>query len=234
MTADVVQLDAWDRPPPSRSAWVTAQLREAIVAGELPPGARLRPRDLELRYGVSATPLREAIQTLAAERLLTVTPQRGAVVALLDPEELGQIYELRLLLEPTAVKRSLARADDGWAAEVDAAYRRLVAAEAEPGRLVGAAAFELHNRFHRAIRARCDSPWLLHLIDELVLHSERYRRLRGRPDEFERIHAEHAALHRACLVRDRERVLTLSTAHLARTLQVIRTRLAPRAGPPAP
>ncbi len=212
-------------PPLSRTEWVTAQLREAIVSGELPAGQRLRPREVELRFRVSATPVREAIQRLAAERLLSVTPQRGASVAPLDPEEMEQIYELRLLLEPMAVDRSVANADQAWPRAVDLAYRRMRASEDRRGRLVGATSFALHNGFHRAIRACCPSIWLLHLVDELVLHSERYRRLRGDPKELPHIHAEHAELHQACMAGDRTRVVTLSTEHILRTLDAARRHL---------
>jgi GntR family transcriptional regulator, carbon starvation induced regulator len=213
-------------PPQSRTDWVTAQLREAILSGELPAGARLRPTELEARYRVSATPVREAIQRLAAERLLNVTPQRGATVAPLDPDEMEQIYELRLLLEPMAVQRSFDHADAAWMAEVELAYGRMLAAQAADGRMVGALSFGLHDEFHHAIRSRCGSLWLLHLVDELVLHSERYRRLRGDPEELPAIQAEHAALHAACLGRDRERAVALTTEHIVRTLEAARRHLA--------
>jgi len=72
-----------DALPLSRTAWVTDQIREAILGGEIEPGTLIRHRELEARYGVSATPVREAIQRLAAERLLLATPQRGAGAGLM-------------------------------------------------------------------------------------------------------------------------------------------------------
>jgi GntR family carbon starvation induced transcriptional regulator len=100
------------------------------------------------------------------------------------------------------------------------------ASEDRRGRLVGVASFGLHNRFHRAVRSRCPSVWLLHLVEELVLHSERYRRLRSDPHELPQIHAEHVGLHQGCMAGDRARVVALSTAHILHTLEAARQHLA--------
>jgi len=214
-----------DAIPTSRTAWVTDQIREAILSGEIPPGAQIRPRELEERYGVSATPVREAIQRLAAERLLVTTPQRGAQVAPYDPVELEHIYELRLLLEPIATSRSVARADDEWRAAVESAFQAMEAADhASP-----AVWFRQHNRFHRAMRSRCDSPWMLRIVDDLILHTERYRRLLRELPAPARPRAEHIELRRACLAGDGGQAAELTRQHIQGTLDVIRRRLA--AGP---
>ena len=62
--------------PPTRGEWVVERLRAAIVVGELPPGSRLRTAELAARFGVSPTPLREALQRLAAEGLVELLPHR--------------------------------------------------------------------------------------------------------------------------------------------------------------
>ena len=211
-----------DALPLSRTAWVTDQIREAILGGEIEPGTLIRHRELEARYGVSATPVREAIQRLAAERLLLATPQRGAQVAPYDPVELGDIYQLRLLLEPMATGRSVTRADGPWQAKVQESF--LAMEEAEP---VGPKAwFDAHNQFHSVIRSRCDSPWTLRFIDDLVLHTERYRRLIKRQPERSRPRAEHAELVRACLAGDGEHAADVMKRHLEGTLDFIRQCLA--------
>lgn len=211
-----------ERVPQSRTEWIIDQLRDAIMSGEIPPGAQVRPRDIEARYGVSATPVREAIQRLAAERLLITTAQRGAQVAPYDPVELEHIYELRLMLEPVATARSVAHADDEWRAGVDSSFQALE--NADQGN--PAAWFEQHNRFHRAIRARCDSPWILRIIDDLVLHTERYRRLLLELPLPDRPHSEHVALHQACLNGDEERATELTREHIQGTFDLVRTLLA--------
>jgi len=201
---------------------VTHELRDAILSGFIPPGEQLRPRDLERRYGVSATPVREAIQRLAAERLVQIAPHRHATVVALDVDELEHIYELRLLLEPIAVARSLERGDSEWLAEVEAAHAALVAY----GEEYSAASLYAHIHFHDTMRSRCDSPWMLRFIDELVMHSERYRMLRMEPKRFEVASLEHAMLVEACRNDDGPRLAKLTHAHLNGTLDVVRRRLA--------
>lgn len=208
--------------PQSRTEWMTDQLREAILSGDIPPGAQVRQREIEARFGVSATPVREAIQRLAAERLLVTTPQRGAQVAPYDPVELEHIYELRLMLEPIATTRSVARADDEWRSGVETAFRAMRDADAtRPSDWS-----ERHNRFHRAVRARCDSPWILRIIDDLVLHTERYRRLLRAQTELSQPHAEHADLHLACLAGDVDRATSITRVHIQSSLDVVRELLA--------
>ena len=206
-----------DRVPKSRTEWVTDQLREAVLNGEIPPGTQVRPRDLEERFQVSSTPVREAIQRLAAERLLITTAQRGAQVAPYDPVELEDIYRLRLMLEPIAAARSVARADDEWRAEVDHSFRAME--NIDPGN--PAAWTERHNLFHRAVRARCDSHWTLRIIDDLVLHTERYRRLLADLPMPSRPHSEHIALHQACLDADSTRAAELTREHIQGTFDAV-------------
>src|SRR4051794_20094392 len=98
--------------PATRSDWVEERLRAAILRGELEPGQRLHANDLAERWAVSATPLREAFQRLAGDGLVEVLPQRGARVSRLSVQEAANIYELRLLLEPVALRQSLDASDD--------------------------------------------------------------------------------------------------------------------------
>lgn len=112
--------------PPTRSAWVDQQLREAILNGDFEPGERLLIAPLAERFSVSPTPLREALQRLAAEGIVDITPQRGARVAPLSLEDaLGLIY-VRRLLEPAAIKETMAQRDLGRAREAVTAYPRTI------------------------------------------------------------------------------------------------------------
>src|SRR6266568_9381375 len=84
--------------PPTRADWVEKQLRRDILFGVFTPGERLLAADLAKRYTVSPTPLREALQRLATDGLLVMTPQRGVRVAPLPLDSAREIYELRYLL----------------------------------------------------------------------------------------------------------------------------------------
>jgi DNA-binding GntR family transcriptional regulator len=91
---------------------VTDRLREAITSLQLEPGARLVERELMENLGVSRTTVREAIRQLAAEGLVTVVPQRGAVVARTSRTEAVDLYDIRAALESMVVKRFIERATD--------------------------------------------------------------------------------------------------------------------------
>ena len=106
----------------TRADWAEQRLRTAILTGELGPGERIRIEQLAADWQLSPTPLREAIRSLAQNGLVELSPQRGATVAGLSPEEIADIYELRLLLEPRALRGSLRRRSWSWRADVEAAW----------------------------------------------------------------------------------------------------------------
>src|SRR5688500_1453856 len=140
--------------PETRADWVDRRLKEAILRGDLAPGERLVAATLAERWNVSATPLREAIQRLAAEGLVETAPQRGARVAPVSVRDGEGIYELRLLLEPRALRESREYRDDSHRAEIGeayAAYERAVKAADLPG------ALDAHRDLHATLLNRCPS-----------------------------------------------------------------------------
>jgi DNA-binding GntR family transcriptional regulator len=96
------------------------ELREVILRGELPAGARLGEVELAERLGVSRTPIREALSRLAAEGLVLLVPNRGARVATWTVEELEGVFELRALLEPQLTALAVPQATARDVAELDA------------------------------------------------------------------------------------------------------------------
>src|SRR5258708_9359161 len=139
--------------PATRSEWAEDRVRQAILRGELRQGQRLHARDLAERWDVSATPLREAFQRLAGEGLVELLPQRGARVSELASDEAARIYELRLLLEPLALRQSLEAADDQHRGEIRAAFAAFRSAQRT---LEGVAA---HPQCHRILLSHCPSSW---------------------------------------------------------------------------
>ena len=95
-------------------------LRDVILAGELPAGARLGEVELAERLGVSRTPVREALSRLAAEGLVQIVPNRGARVATWTVEELEGVFELRALLEPELTALAVPQATAADADHLDA------------------------------------------------------------------------------------------------------------------
>jgi len=102
---------------------VTSALREAILTSELQPGQRLVERDLIDRLGVSRTTVREAIRELTAEGLVTVVPQKGAVVTVLSRADAEDLYEARVAIESLVVRHFAERASDAQVKAMNAAIR---------------------------------------------------------------------------------------------------------------
>jgi DNA-binding GntR family transcriptional regulator len=97
---------------------VTQVLRQAILTSQLAPGQRLVERELIDRLGVSRTTIREAIRELTTEGLVTVVPQRGAVVATVTPNEAADLYAARSAIESLMIQRFIERATDTQAQEL--------------------------------------------------------------------------------------------------------------------
>src|SRR3954470_11391848 len=108
-------------------AAVTA-LRERIVAGQLLPGAFLREKELCEELGISRTPLREAIRTLASEGLVRLVPNRGAVVAPLDLDEVEALYQTVGHIEAAAAKLACVKARDEEIAAITISHHQMMIA----------------------------------------------------------------------------------------------------------
>lgn len=144
---------------PSRTEAAAEAIRHAILAGEMKPGQSLVEADLAQRLGVSKTPVREALKTLAGSGLVTMSPYRGAAVRVIDAVAAAALYDLRLLLEPEAVRRAVT--SGAAVAAATAALARADAAGSDAER-------SLANReFHRALYAGCGNPLLVQTLDSL-------------------------------------------------------------------
>lgn len=205
------------------------QLRQDIVRGAFVAGKPLRLADLSERYGMGFSPLREALNRLAAERLVTAESLRGFKVAPLSLAEFEDALRARILVESEALRLAIAQGDDDWAAALVAA---LYALKLQVERKGQADIWELearHHAFHRALLSACNSPWLMEIFERLYTATERYRipvllSAAGQPGRD--IHAEHAALAEAVLGRDAPQAVRLLTAHYGRTGEAIRARIA--------
>ncbi len=132
------------------------------MSGEFGPGETLVEAEVGALLGVSKTPVREALRILAGSGLVTMSTYKGAAVRVMDAETAYAVYDLRVLLEPEAVRRAVERgADFGEARQALAAV--------ETGAAAGdRAKASLTNRlFHRALYVGCGNPLLVEVLDGL-------------------------------------------------------------------
>jgi DNA-binding GntR family transcriptional regulator len=183
----------------------TARLREEIVAGALPPDARLRLRDLVPRYGFGATPLREALSRLAAEGFVVFEGQKGFSVPPVTRVHLLDITRSRQFVEPEALRLAMQEGGAAWEDEIVASLS-LLKRETERHRPEEAwlDTYEAkHHRFHRALIAACPLASLRGFCDELYMQTTRYRRLmKSVTPDWPRMAAAHEALANRVLARD--------------------------------
>ena len=206
------------------AASATETLRELIVIGEIPPGTPLRLEEIADRLGMSISPVREAVRQLAALGLAEHTPYRGARVTPIDAAEMRDVYEARLALESTGVRRTAlgwnqeaARLLESALERLSGAYRRGQRAEIIRG----------NTSFHLALAEASGSSWIPRLLRPMLETTERFSAFvigddqddvyaveerghsaivsacrAGDPDEAERMLREHIAAFTDIFVRD--------------------------------
>jgi DNA-binding GntR family transcriptional regulator len=192
-------------------------LHEAILTGRLRPGERLPIEELAEVLDMSAMPIREAVRRLDAAGLVENIPHRGARVTELSIDDLGEVYEARLALEPLTVARAAERFD-AHAAEVSGA--RLAELNALPDDN-SAGTWAAHTAFHFALYEAAGSNWLLRLIRPLWETSERYRLAAPVKRKLATRRGEHELILQACIDHDSERAAAALYDHLAMTANVV-------------
>jgi GntR family transcriptional regulator of vanillate catabolism len=221
-------------PAPPVSISATEQLRAAILAGEFLPGERLFEVRLSERLGVSRTPIRAALQALAADGLLDHAPNRGYSVRAFDAAEILQAYEIRAVLEGLAAKRAaqlgLDEAGRRTIEEALADGDRLLAR----GRLVpedriayGASNAAIHGTILAAAGARMLGD-LLRLTQQVAPSSHR-NVVAFEYDDVRRRHDDHHRIYEAILCRDAARAEFLMRGHVD-SVRLSMTRSAAWAG----
>lgn len=197
------------KTPDTSPGWVAKQLREGILKGEYPGGTALRQEELASSLGVSRMPVREALRQLAAEGLLILYPHRGAVVAELSSAELEEIYQMRSVLEPLALRLAIPKLSKGQLGQAEDALDE-AEGESDGGRLS-----ELNWAFHAALYQPADRPRLLSTIQNLHLNVDRYMRvILTLMSHREQSNQEHRRLLEACRTRDMKKASSLLEQHI--------------------
>ena len=196
---------------------VAERLREQIFAHELAPGSWLDEQSLALAFGISRTPMREAIKVLASEGLVTTKMNKGAYVTEVERRDLEQIFTVLSLLEGEAAKETALRATEAELTQLDDLHHRLEKAAADRDL---EQFFEINVRFHEMIQEIAANPWMNGVINDLrkVLKLQRRDSL-SRSGRLLSSLVEHREILQAILKRDSLAAEAAMRKHLARGLE---------------
>ncbi|WP_051439565.1 GntR family transcriptional regulator [Bordetella petrii] len=195
-------------------AGVAGQLRERIIQGEYPPGARLNERALGELLGVSRTPLREAFRLLAAEGLVRIEPNRGARVVTLSEADIREAFEVIGGLEALSCRYACERATEQEIAEIRALTYEMMASHARRD-------LPAYYRTNREIHARISQAAHNGLLARLYeTQNARIQNLRFVSNEnrekWDQAMREHIEMADALAARDAERLAAIMRTHLQR------------------
>ena len=222
--ADAARRSALPDVSASRSTahqFVLDALRDAILSGSLPAGARLIQTEIAARLGVSTTPVREAIRDLVGSGLVQSDVHRGAVVRALDSDELPEIYEIRKILETSLIDKIVENIDEQELARAEKLLEEMdrTAAPATWGML--------NRRFHALLTAAAHSPRLeamVHSVADLATMTE-VDAVRESPSLTIDADREHRALLDAIRRKRPDQAREIVRRHLDRALvAVLHTR----------
>ncbi len=208
-------------------ATVLTRLRDMIVEGELAPGTRLNERVLCETLGVSRTPLREAMKMLAAEGLLALLPNRGAMVPELSAEDVRYTFELMAALEAANGELACQRITAGELDEIRALHYEMLACYARrdlPGY------YKRNHAIHALINLAARNPVLTQTYRTINARIQALRfRSNFNREKWEAAVEEHEQMIDALATRDGARMRAILTQHLAHKCEAVLAELAPRA-----
>ncbi len=203
-------------------------MRDDILAGELTPGDKLRADFLRARYDIGTSPMREALNRLAADGLVVHEDQRGFRVSSISKAELVELIRTRCWLEEIALRESIANGDAAWEEQVLLAFHRLSRvprSASETSYVVNPEWERLHGDYHRVLIDACGSRWMRGFCQQLNDQTHRYRQIAARVDDPRRDEIdEHKAIMEATIARDTGRATRLLMEHFTRTSDLIQAR----------
>lgn len=221
-------MERWEHTPvsvlrvgSSVAQTVFEHLKDEIIAGAIPAGTRLHQADLAEKYGVSITPIREALTALASNGFADSNPHVGSVVHQPTLKELDEIYELRATLVPLMVERSIANIserDIERASEIASRISR---------NTIGLSWAEANAQFHSSLDGACDNRQLLSTMRHLSDLSRAYVALSVASSDLRRTRAndEHEALVELYRARDVRAAVEVTLQHIATTHDLVHSIL---------
>jgi DNA-binding GntR family transcriptional regulator len=199
---------------------VADRLREQIFAKQLAPGSWLDEQSLADQFGISRTPMREAIKVLASEGLVTIKMRRGAYVTEIARSDLEQIFTILTLLEGEAAKQTAIKATEEQLNQLDYWHHRLEKAAADRDI---EQFFEINGKFHELMQEIAGNRWMNGVIADLrkVLKLHRRDSLTS-TGRLQNSLLEHREILKALLKRDQTGAEAAMRKHMERGLEALR------------
>ena len=198
---------------------IETELRRAIVAMELPPGARLSEQDIALRHGVSRQPVREALISLAKTRLVEVVPQRGTVVVKISVKKMMEVRFVREAIETAVVRRACESFDPQTRLRID----DLLDLQQKVAQRADHLAFQRYDeQFHIALTVGADCPLAWQAVADIKAHMDRVCQLTlpGTSAMLPLVE-QHRAIMAAIDARDGDAAVAAMHHHLTEILRAL-------------
>lgn len=197
---------------------VSAALREAILDGFLPAGTRLPEEELAQEFGVSRTPVREALQRLRAEGFVEFGPRQVAAVTAITNDDILAIYFVREVLEGLSARLAAVRATPEQLRQLQALVEEMnnVTDTSDPAIMA-----ELNHRFHAEMRRIAGNPYLDRFLTQIEHAVRRFGRTTfSYAGRTETTRQEHAAIVEAIIAHDPESAEALAAEHMRKARQL--------------
>lgn len=203
---------------------VAAILRNRILEGYYPPGEFMRQDDIALQLGVSRVPVREALQHLEADGLVTLVKYRGALVPSLSLSELTEICELRQIIESHLIRHAVENISPAQIAKIEGILSQARSIKTPTPEWV-----ELNIAFHMRIFEAANKPLALQSLQNLLLRTNRYLKAQPKrsPPDKNSSDAEHRNLLELIKAKDVDGAIALLQAHISSHSERMREGLIP-------
>lgn len=222
MSAEIIAI-----PRAALHVQAAQRLRQMLLEGHIPPGAKLNERELSESLHVSRTPLREAIKMLAAEGLVELLPHRGAIAVSLSEKDVMDTFEVMAGLEGMSGELAAERITEAELAEIRAMHFEMLAAYT---RTDLPAYYAVNMRIHHAINAAAKNPVLTATYNQV---NARLQGLRFRSNQdgakWKRAVKEHDKMVEALAARDGAAMRSVLVAHLVNKRDVVMTQMRSKA-----
>jgi DNA-binding GntR family transcriptional regulator len=194
---------------------VASRVRDLIIEGELEPGSRIDETTLVRQLGVSRTPFRESLRTLAAEGLIVIRPSRGSQVRKLSHSEVRSMLEVLGHLEALVGRLACERASDSDIDGLLDLHRRMLVFYESRDRLPY---YKLNQEFHSRLAALSGNPTLAEMQSNIQARLKRIRFIgNGTPEYWATSVSEHEGMVSALKSRDASGLAEIMERHLTNT-----------------